>query len=539
MDESSEITAAEAEIDKSFASNPLAKLPYAQAMWTLLSAVEDIHLKNVAHTPLGPKQGAIFVDILLNSLTYPVRVCHRDAPADNADFPRVLNDEHYTWAMNWIKVSEDYTQFCSIFPLYHAGELELRLQGCQIIPVEQPGKDYRYEVYDRFVARRDPLKEPSFDATAIMQELRACMRVSGGVFSVDFSRRLMQRLDLAYGDSLQLRHNLPGDWSFTSFSLAQFRKIVTCLQGMAHAWFVARYLVASRGAPAMAFCSALWTPKRGLLVTLISRHTGLHKALVSSVLRYLTFGEVGIRSPDIALQPIVDLRNGQVAVSPAVLKHVNPERNLCALLNQIPSERTRYSALVHEKEDEIRRETLRALTGLGLDFRYGKLADTDIDLAIIDREDKTCLCVEIKWFIEPAEIREVLARSKEIARGVEQALKIKSAFAAGNGRLLDLLGIDQSYQFMTMVGSVNFIGRHGEQHPEVPVTKIWHLVSEIRRRGALRGALSWLRARDYLPKKEEFRIVRVPIRCGPWRSQWYGIAHADEQEADSGSAVLA
>ncbi len=49
------------------------------------------------------------------------------------------------------------------------------------------------------------------------------------------------------------------------------------------------------------------------------------------------------------------------------------------------------------------------------------------------------LCVEIKWFIEPAEIREVLARSEELSKGVDQALKITKAFKDADTRLLSLL----------------------------------------------------------------------------------------------------
>ena len=58
-------------------------------------------------------------------------------------------------------------------------------------------------------------------------------------------------------------------------------------------------------------------------------HRDLRKAVVGHVLRYLTFGEMGIRTPDIAIQPLVDLTNGQYAVSPFVFTHINAERNLC------------------------------------------------------------------------------------------------------------------------------------------------------------------------------------------------------------------
>lgn len=137
------------------------------------------------------------------------------------------------------------------------------------------------------------------------------------------------------------------------------------------------------------------------------------------------------------------------------------------------------------------------------------------------------MCVEIKWFIEPAEVREVRARSEEIAKGVRQALRISTLFASRGSRLLSLLEIDESYDFLAMVGSVNFIGRHGVQHPDVPVAKLWHIAAEIGRSGNLGEVLEWLRSREYLPKQDvDYKINSVAIRCGKWRSRWYGIAHA-------------
>jgi len=341
----------------------------------------------------------------------------------------------------------------------------------------------------------------------------------------------MEQLQSTVGAALTRRHSLPNHWKFSNFSLHQYRRIFTCLQVMAYAWFTARQLAAADGAPSLAFSSAVWTPKKSALVTKIEKHTGIGKVVVAEVLRYLTFGEAGIRDPDIAIQPLVDLTNGQYAVSPFVFINVNSERNLCVLLNQIPAERKIYSRLVDQKEQEVRSETIASLSGLDLDFRHGRLSDTDIDLAIIDRKAKVCICVEIKWFIEPAEIREVLARSDELAKGVTQARKIAFAFRRSDQRLMGLLNIDASYDFLSMVASVNFIGRQQIQHPEVPITKLWHLASEIRQHGNLSEVLKWLRTRRYLPREgDDYEIKKISIRSGGWHSQWYGISHAESYD---------
>lgn len=521
-----DITKIEAEVDEAFENNELVNLPFAQGIWTLLSVVEDHHFKITTYSPLGDNEASIYADVLLNTLTHPLRVCYQRAVKGSYQFQRSLIENHYILANSWLSAAKDYNHFCSIFPLYHAGKVNLRIHEKELIPTDWLATDMSYEVYDRFIAKRDPEKELAVDRSLIRNEVKLATRVVEGNYSLVFTRRLMEKLKSTLGVALAGRHSLPENWKFSSFSLHQYRKIFTCLQVMAYAWFTARQLAAAEGAPACAFASALWTPKKGSLVTKIVKNTGIEQFAVTEVLRYLTFGEAGIRNPDIAIQPIVDLTNGQYAISPFVILHVNSERNLCVLLNQIPLERKLYSRLVDQKEQEVRSETIASLSGLGLDFRNGKLADTDIDLAIIDRKSKICLCIEIKWFIEPAEIREVLARSDELAKGVAQAKKIALAFSRCDARLMYLLDVDPSYDFLSMVASVNFIGRQQIQDSEVPITKLWHLTSEIRKQGKLSEVLKWLRSRSYLPREgEDYKIREFGIRSGEWNSRWYGIEH--------------
>lgn len=515
----------EAEIDEAFAQNELASLPFAQCAWTLLSVVEDRHFKIAVMSSDGGSAGGAYVDCLMNALTYPLRVCHQRAVKGLFMFNRELIDEHYQLADDWLDRADDYAHFCTIFPLFHAKEIDLAVQGNDLIPTDWSADDLSYEAYDRFVAKREPALGISLDLNLIQRELKANMHVSGSVYSVDFTHRLMKRLSSAFKEPLNRSHVLPDNWQFTYFSLAQYRAVFICLQSMACAWFAARQIAALDGAAAITFASAVWTPRKGKLLITIARHTGIQKPIVQNVLRYLTFGEVNIRNPDIAIQPIVDLTNGQYAISPFVMMHVHAERNLCVLLNQVPEDRKLYSQLVDEKESQARSETIISLFGLGLDFKHGPLDDTDLDLAIIDREAKICLCIEIKWFIEPAEVREVLERSEELRKGVAQAQKIAKMFSDSDARLMSLLQIDQSYDFQTMVGSVNFIGRHRVQHPDVPITKLWHLASKIQEFQNIAQIMDWLRSRSYLPRKDrDYKIIEVAIQSGKWKSRWYGMA---------------
>jgi hypothetical protein len=520
----SDINSVEQEIDVAFDSNALTNVPWTQSAWTLLSAVEDHHFNIAVVHPLPEQEAAIYVDGLVNALTYPLRALHRRAPRMAAMLERRYIEEHYLLAQEWLDAAEDYSHFCSIFPLYRAKEIELTINGDSIKPTNWSKTDLSYEAYDRFVANREPEREHQLDAGPIYSTLRTCIRSSGGKYSIEFTRRLWNALERQFAPAFAARHVLPEDWQFSRFSLSQYRAVFTCLQIAAEAWFVARQIVAP-GVRGMAYESAVWTPGREALFKQLSRQTGLTLGTVRDIIRYLTFGEVGVRNPDAAIQPLVDLGNGHYGISPFLITNIDAERNLCVLLNQIPADRTLYSALVDDKEHQIRAETIESLQPLGLHFKYGEVGSTDVDLAIIDHASKVCLCIELKWFIEPAEIREVMMRSEELQKGVAQAKLLNSLFAKRDGRLLALLGIDSDYEFQAMVGSVNFIGRPGIQTPDIPIAKLWHVVSKIKESGSLAMAVRWLKLREYLPVNgRDYAIQEVPIECGRWRSHWYGIA---------------
>lgn len=302
-----DISTVESEVDEAFEDNALAHLPFAQGIWTLLSVVEDHHFKFTTYSPLAANQASIYADGLMNVLTHPLRVCYRSATKGPCQFQRILIDDHYTLANSWLSAAEDYDHFCSIFPLYRAGKIDLHVVGNEVIPTDWSAIDMSYEVYDRFVAKRDPEDDLALDEGLVRNEVKLAMRVIGDQYAVAFTRRLMEKLLSTLGVAFSSRYTLPSNWRFSSFSLDQFQKILTCIQVMAYAWFAARQLAAADGAPALAFSSALWTPKKNALVAKIEKHTGVKRFAIMEVLRYLTFGEVGIRNPDIAIQPLVDL----------------------------------------------------------------------------------------------------------------------------------------------------------------------------------------------------------------------------------------
>src|SRR4030042_352741 len=155
-------------------------------------------------------------------------------------------------------------------------------------------------------------------------------------------------------------------------------------------WYAARVIFVSNGLEDLGYRSAVWVVSKKELENRLRRYTGMGKNIVCNVLRFITFGNENIRDPDIAIQPLIDLGNEKYALSPFVWTNTDVERNLCVLLNLIDSEKAVYSQLVNDKEILLRNELISAANSLGYEYKFGRLKDTNVDLALIFREERAC-----------------------------------------------------------------------------------------------------------------------------------------------------
>lgn len=521
MDEA--IEEIEREVDCSFASNALKNEEYAQAVWTLLSVTEDYFLK-VFHHPEDVMD--IFTDVHMNALTYPLRVCQKECTQGERRLKKAYIEAHYKLAWDWLELAtHGYTDFHTLFPLWHRGRIELAVEGKRL-RVTTPLQDKRYEAYNRVHLKdakpKSTLKAPLPDFEELVASKTS---VRNGWFRVNFDPELVKQLVSALKPTVIRQHSLPDGWAFGGFTLSQFREVMITVQAMMTGWFTARCGLAAAGMPGMGFTSAVWVVPKDELAARLRRYTGIELTTLKEILELLTFGSSGIRNPDIATQPLVDLRNGDYALSPFVWMGTNPERNLCALLNQIPEHRRVYSRLVNEKEILLREEVEEFLKPLCLEVRSGELRGTDLDLGIVDRKNRCCLCLELKWFIEPAEIREIEERTQELMNGVAQAKKIQGLFERKDDRLIGgILNIESDFHVRSAVASQNWIGHAEAQDDEIPIIKVWHLLHHIRDCGSLRTAMDWLFERKYLPVAgTDFEAVPMHASCGEWSCEWYGI----------------
>lgn len=523
------ILSAESEIDSEFLDSPLMQLEYHQAIWTLLSAMEDRHLKITAVHPLPDELLHAYVDTLVNAIVHPARALFHKKFTHDSKLIKSLIDDHYQWSQSWIDSSIIYHTFNLIFPLWHRGKIHLTIIDKYIDTgdLEVDSEKYGYEAYNRIVRKDGAQEEKRFDVEAVIEQIIQNTSMKGEVFTLNFNPKLVALLLKTYSDSLGDRHVLPPEWAIGEVSFNDFKIIFTTIQAMLYGWFIARVHVASTGVLGMGYSSALWVVDSKELINRLSRYTLLDKKIISIILEYLTFGNYNIRDPDIAIQPLLKINSTEFILSPLLWINTNAERNFCTLLNKIPSQREAYLNLTLNKEAVLYQELKDVLERLGYEVTRGSLTSTDIDIAIIDRKNKICACIELKWFIEPAEIRETIERSLELKKGVKQANIILSLLRAGDRQLThDLLRIDNTYRTASFVGARNWIGYSDIQSKRTPIIKIWHFIKELIKLGSLDDALNWLESGSYLPENgKDYWVVPVDLDTGSWKSRWYGIAN--------------
>lgn len=521
-----ELDAVEAAIDKEHLKNRLTQLTFSEAAWYFLSFCEEMQFKRLEVDGVNSRQDtATHVDQIINNMKTPLRWL-RETCQPGTQIPRRYCDDSYGASLELYKLANDYGSFESAYIYARAGTATLELQGDTVVPDISVPQEPRYEAYDRLC-----IEEPSaFDeerARNFFESVTQTVTVSGERFRYQLNPGIVSHgLDTL--SPLQNHFRLPKSWKLPRYTFGDFRSVVSTLRVMAMIHHFARMAAARQGCVRLGYVDSVLLMGREELSKRLKRYTGISIEIVNEIIRDFTFGARGIRNPDPAIQPLIALSANHIAISPVLFLGIDIERNFTVLLNRLPEEKKAYSQLSNERETISRRSIIDRVKPLHLRFWHGVLPGRndlpDLDLAIIDDTQKTCLVLELKAFIGPAEPREILEKSEEIAKGVSQIIVLRDAFHAESVLLTEPLKIDGSYNVLFAVVSETFVGRPGVQNESVPVVRLDHLVRRLLAGASLSSVCEWLRTRKYLPiEGTHFEVREIHASVGDWRLQWYGI----------------
>lgn len=528
---SPELRAIEETFDRAYRSNQLLGVHRPTAVWTLLSVFEDCIalplLGNSANVQTESHRENLFINALKHALRWT-----NECPTASR-FEPGYDGDRYQNARDLIMLGGRYDTVVTIFTYANRGYCNLTLEGDLVVPVPLiDADDARYYAYNRFLAAgTDTSSSPSTD---FLGEIAERISVLDRSFRVSINPAIIARAIKAFQPEVDKRFQLPGDWHTTRYSFADLKRVFSVLSAIAAIQFNARIIAAGRGADALGFNSAVLVYSGGELYSRILRYAGLSPEKVTWILEDLTYGSRGVTHPDPALQPIIPVGD-KILIAPSLIICSSPERNHCALLNSIPTERDVYATLVDRKEAITRERIVAIARDRGYRAYNGKAAGHDLDLAIIDDESRAVLILELKWFIGPDEVGEVLSRNEELRTGVSQVKTRLSAFRNASLEMQKVLAVTPLYESYGAVVSQNWIGSHSVQDPAVPIISLGHFESALVKLHSLTAVSDWLLSRKYLPAENvHFRLKEGEVRVGEYGAVWWDIESLISSPYDAG-----
>jgi hypothetical protein len=529
---SPELRTVEREIDEAYKSNPLAKACFSVAAWNLLAATED---RVFSALKGGEETNRFRLDALIDHLMFIIRnpiYWLRISCPPGGQIPRKFNRKDYEAAQDLLRLASQYDDFYMVFTYASRGLIDLRLEGNDLIPTGTFTDDSQYEAYNRLVK---PINV-GFTDEALHIELErigdpiiTSLKVAGENFSFSTNPHLVNVTIELFQSILQQKFTLPDSWLFSRYSMLDFRKVFSAIFALAYLQYVARFLAVESGCKWNGITNGVLIARRLELIARVVRYTGLRREVVKEIIFDLTLGsnEIPPDQADPAQQPLVPLDPEHYAIMPHLWINNAAERNFVVLLNKLPKEKPVYLKLVHLKEEIMRKRIVEGIVNSGLRTWWGPVSTKhrlpDIDLAILSPEERICLFLELKWFIDPAEPRELLEKSGEIRKGISQLQQIKKAFSEHDNALISCLGIDSAYSVGFAVVSANWIGHASEQHADIPVIREHHLIKKLASAKTLLETINWLSKRQYLPTEGvDYEVITTSSTVGRWNTHWYG-----------------
>jgi hypothetical protein len=520
-----DLAAVEADIDVEHLKNPLARLTFSQAAWYFLAFCEEMQFKHLEIDGVAGSQDlALHIDRLVNNMKMPLRWLRQSCKQDTQISGRV-SGTYYQASWDLYKLADEFASFEAAYTYARAGIVTLHLQEDTIVPNLPFRQEALYEAYDRLIL--DDPTPLAVGVEAFFYNVAQTVTVSGERFKYRLNPRIVsQGLDAL--SPLHDMYWLPESWHFPRYSFGEFRSVMSVLRVIAMIHHFARIVAARNGCVGLGHCDSVRLMSREELSNRLQRYTHLGAGIVDNVVRDATFAQSGIRNPDPAIQPLIQLSSDRIAISPALFLGIDVERNFTVLLNRLGPERKVYSQLCNDREHISRRRIIERLEPLTLRFWHGNVPGRsdlpDVDLAIIDDEQRACLVLELKAFIAPAEPREILEKSEEIQRGVSQIKNLQDAFRWDSKLLSQFLGNNDAYDVYFAVASESFIGTPDVQDESVPVIRSRHLIRRLLSEKSLPAVGKWLQARDYLPiEGQHFEVRDILASVGGWKIKWYGI----------------
>ncbi|MBX3564929.1 MAG: hypothetical protein KF730_10180 [Sphingomonas sp.] len=490
-----EVAELEACMDQTFAAAPRPTDDRNTARWMLCLASEDamrFRLEAAAkawHRPGARQDRAAFV-VALDRAKYALR--HALAHIDQAGLPAVASapipsyEEGYLKAIALMEAADDYADACRLLPSVHAFDRPMLTDPARtVVKPHLDEREGRYTSLEFLLGADRPqfspinamveiFAGPEYEIAEIQSVASWSPMIHGIVGRVKRKgdRLRYQVITRDARDLFETFHNglvfATEDWPFPWGSVADTARYVAALQTLALYHLVSVHFGAQRhrlkGVGCDQICLAI---ERKALNAELARIANLPLDFVEGLNRSLVLGEA-THHPDPALQPLIEIGDDMLAVPWSLVLSSNWPRNLLSLHARIAASGFDAASSAFERR-MVDASVIRIPTRFPHRTHF-YINDEEIDLVLVDPASHQILLCELRWMLQPGDVREVHRRSIALREKVAQTSR-KIAFARQNsGMLLKKLGLDDDdWRIDGLVLVEGFGGTASPEPKQVPI----------------------------------------------------------------------
>lgn len=546
-----EIKAVEERVDRFFDEQSLPTGELNSARWIVCTVSEDlqrfmlIEAAKTWHQKDARTDRGRFIGIVDNSkyqLRHALDLCARRLTSTGQEGRIETNGDNYGKAAKLLDVAKQYADATRLFSSTHAGDSTLQIDrdGEIIEPVQDPHVgQYGTMEFLLHADREDAVtlflvialfSGPFFDLPTIdsvggwapeIHEIVKRTRVRHG--RVNYRLRV-ELADGIFQSFLAPPTSLLDGWEFPWASVAQVRRYFAGLQAICLYHLLAVHFGASkeslRGVGLDQICLDLSVD---VLDDQIGRLAKLPIDVVKSITRVLTFG-YSTTTPDPALQPLIPIGRIALAIPCMLILSSNWARNMLSLHARVSPKTFDARSAIFEKRmigdligkvpDRFRRAVNRTIQ-TGVDSE-------EVDLVLADHEEGTILIAELRWMIQPGDVREVINRKREMRKKVRQAERKLNAILSSIDEVANQLELPvrKDWKVRAIVLVEGFGGLPSQIPNVIPIVPTDVFIEVLRADAGLDHAHAilcapiWLPRADvdYISKRNETTICGVAVK---------------------------
>lgn len=438
--------------------------------------------------------------------------------------------ENYTWNGSLIEdatyaldVTEQYTHFENVFPMWHKDQEQVDVQPDgrvrfyiprdssrqrQVIAFQQSYRPKGSEISPPYGT---PANKESPEAMRLLGQLWREVRPGGSAkkFTYEPSIELIESLRPKYQSRLDDNFRHPDGFQLKGYTLGQFKSFYIALLVLCSIHEYICYPFDKPGQPIPA-STLVMVKKRQAWTAELSRISGIPGTICEAIISDLTLNPIAVPGASMCIYPFVPLDNWTLAVAPqfplASAVDDNVLRSFSYLYPSLFSAQNTRKEAVMSKRIKDAVHQLRVEFGIELPNK-----STEIDMLLVDEASSTLVFAELKWSRKPNRTLERIPRDEDIAKGIDQ-LGLIRAYARQNPDFLRERGkLPRSVASYTNVHYLLVVWDHWhwiEPEDSIAVVNFDALLPVLKSSTSLQHSVEQLLRYDWLPGEEkDFRVT--------------------------------